>query len=69
MISKWFKVYFTAYVLIIMFMVGCVPYANTFVQLGREKYVSQINPEDYKMVRGKRILFDSIEDKSTKTKI
>ena len=67
MISKWFKVYFTVYFLIIIVMVGCVPYANTFVQLGREKYVSQVNPEDYKMVRGKRILFNSMEDKSTNT--
>lgn len=67
MTSKTFKVYFLAYVLIIIFMVGCGPTANTIVQLGRDKYVSQINPEDYKTVRGKRVLFSSIIDKSTNT--
>lgn len=67
MTSKGFKVYCIANVLIIIFMIGCAPTANTIVQLGREKYVSQINPEDYKMVRGKKILFSSIMDKSTNT--
>jgi hypothetical protein len=67
MTLKGSRFYFTAYVLIIIFMVGCATTANSIVQLSREKYVSQVNPKDYKMFRGRRILFSSIIDKSTNT--
>jgi hypothetical protein len=61
------KVYLTIYTIIIISIVGCLPMADKNIQLGREKYVSQMSPENYKMVRGKRILFSSIEDKSGNT--
>jgi hypothetical protein len=67
MIFQRIKVHFIACVLIVIFIVGCGPTANTIVQLGRQKYISHINPEDYKTVQGKRILFSSIIDKSTNT--
>jgi hypothetical protein len=62
------RVRFIAYLLIIIFMVGCSPSAvKTVVHLSRENYVSQINPDDYKEVRGKRILFHGVIDQSTNT--
>lgn len=63
-----FKVHLIAYVLIIIFMAGCSPsVVKTVVPLSRENYVSQINPDDYKEIRGKRILFHGITDESTNT--
>jgi hypothetical protein len=64
---KWFKIYFIAYAIIITFIVGCGPIANQIVMLSRDNYVSKINPDDYKVFQGKRILFHSIIDKSTNT--
>ena len=61
---KRFKVYFAAYVLIIIFIVGCAPMANTVVELNRERYSPNINLENYKFYSGKTILFSSIIDKS-----
>lgn len=67
MTLKGFRFYSTAFVLIIIFMVGCASTSSSIVQLSREKYVSQVNPKDYRMYRGKRIVFSSIIDKSTNT--
>lgn len=67
MASRKFVVNFIACALIVLFMIGCGPVVNTTVMLSRDKYVSQLNPEDYKFFAGKRILFNSIIDKSTNT--
>jgi hypothetical protein len=64
---KWVKLYSIAYALIIIFIAGCGPMANQVVMLSRDNYVSKINPDDYKVFQGKRILFHTIIDKSTNT--
>lgn len=64
MTSKGFKVNFIACVLIVLFMAGCAPTANTVVTLSRDRYSPNINVEEYKTYIGKTILFSSIIDKS-----
>jgi hypothetical protein len=64
MTLKSFRVNFIACVLIVFFMAGCAPTANTVVKLSRDRYNPNINFEEYKTYSGKTILFSSIIDKS-----
>jgi len=61
------KINLIASFLIALFLVGCGPMVNTTVILNRDKYTPKLNPNDYKALSGKRILFHSIVDKSTNT--
>jgi len=60
-------VFFIACVLLMLVLFGCGPTTSTVVTLGRDNYVPQLNPDDYKMLQGKQILFHTIKDQSTNT--
>lgn len=68
MTPKRFKCCLAAWVMIMISLAACGPLmVNTVVPLSRESYVPQINPEDYKLMRGKRVLFHGITDQSRNT--
>lgn len=46
---------------------GCGPLTSTTVTLNREIYSSQIKPEEFASLKGKRILLGSIADQSSNT--
>lgn len=46
---------------------GCGPLTSTTVTLNREVYFSQIQPEEFASLKGKRILLGSIMDQSSNT--
>ncbi len=46
---------------------ACGPLTSTVVVLNREYYSPDLNPAEFRHLRGQRILFGSIEDKSTNT--
>lgn len=61
------RVSFIVCALLVIFIVGCAPMTNTIVTLGRDNYVPQLNPNDYKQFHDKQILFHSIKDQSANT--
>jgi hypothetical protein len=62
-----YKVCFIVCSVLMLFIIGCGPMTSTTVTLARDKYIPQLNPDDYKHFHGKQIIFHSINDQSANT--
>jgi hypothetical protein len=61
------KIVVMGLLLTVLMMAGCGPFTDTVVQLNREKYVCQIDPNQFSAFQGKRLLLMNITDQSRNT--